>query len=201
MEILIRIVILVFSAILHEIMHGAVAHRLGDPTAKLAGRLTLNPIAHIDPFMSILIPGILILTGSPIIFGAAKPVPVNPIHFRDPKKDMALTALAGPMTNFALAFVAAMILRLFYADLPTLLTYILSQIIFVNLALTLVNLIPIPPLDGSKVVSILLSERAAYSYQSISQYGFFILFALLYLTPLSDLLSSLFLFALRLLGL
>lgn len=201
MTILIRIVILVISAILHEIMHGAVADRLGDPTARLSGRLTLNPIPHIDPLMSILIPGILILSGSPIIFGAAKPVPVNPIHFRDPKKDMALVALSGPMTNFALAFLGAAILRMFHADLPSLAIYILTEIIVVNLALTLVNLLPIPPLDGSKVVSVLLSDTMAFQYQRFSQYGFFLLFALLYLTPLSDLLNNLFFFALKLFGL
>jgi len=201
MEIVIRIVVLIFSAILHEIMHGAVADRLGDPTARLSGRLTLNPLPHIDPFMSILVPGILIITGSPIVFGAAKPVPVNPVHFKDSKKDLALTALAGPMTNFILAFSGAMVLRMFYSQTPEFITHILTEIIIVNLGLTLINLVPIPPLDGSKVISILLSEKAAYSYQSISQYGFFILFALLYLTPLSDLLSSLFVFALRLFGL
>ncbi|KKS70660.1 MAG: Peptidase M50, partial [Candidatus Daviesbacteria bacterium GW2011_GWA2_42_7] len=105
MEFLIPIVILVASAILHEIMHGVVADRLGDPTARIMGRLTLNPIPHLDPIMSILLPTLLVLSGSPIIFGAAKPVPVNPIHFRDPKKDMALTALSGPLTNIALALV------------------------------------------------------------------------------------------------
>src|SRR3990170_5467479 len=112
MEFLIPIVILVASAILHEIMHGVVADRLGDPTARIMGRLTLNPIPHLDPMMSILLPALLVLSGSPVIFGAAKPVPVNPIHFRDPKKDMALTALAGPLTNLAIAIIAAQILKL-----------------------------------------------------------------------------------------
>src|SRR3989304_9867520 len=112
MEFLIPLVILVFSAMLHEVMHGVVADRLGDPTAKVMGRLTLNPIPHLDPIMSLLLPALLVLSGSPVIFGAAKPVPVNPIHFRDPKKDMALTALAGPLTNVFLAVFTAQIIKL-----------------------------------------------------------------------------------------
>ncbi len=197
----IEIIVLVCSVILHEIMHGFVADRLGDPTARLSGRLTLNPIPHIDPMMSILIPAILLITQSPILFGAAKPVPVNPIHFKDPKKDMGLTALAGPMTNFGLAFLAAMIWHLLGNNMTPIIFLVLKNVIFINLSLTLINLIPIPPLDGSKVVSILLSEKAAFSYQRMSQYGFFLLFALLYLTPLSDILNNLFLYALRLFGL
>ena len=151
--------------------------------------------------MSILIPAILLITQSPILFGAAKPVPVNPIHFKDPKKDMGLTALAGPMTNFGLAFLAAMIWHLLGNNMTPIVFLILKNVIFINLSLTLINLIPIPPLDGSKVISILLSEKAAFSYQRMSQYGFFLLFALLYLTPLSDILNNLFLYALRLFGL
>ena len=197
----IEIIVLVCSVILHEIMHGFVADKLGDPTARLSGRLTLNPIPHIDPMMSILIPAILLITQSPILFGAAKPVPVNPIHFKDPKKDMGLTALAGPMTNFSLAFLAAMIWHLLGNNMTPIVFLILKNVIFINLSLTLINLIPIPPLDGSKVISVLLSEKAAFSYQRMSQYGFFLLFALLYLTPLSDILNNLFLYALKLFGL
>src|SRR3989304_2347257 len=112
MEFLIPLVIFFFAAMLKEVMHGVVADKLGDPTARLMGRLTLNPIPHLDPIMSVLLPALLVLSGSPVIFGAAKPVPVNPIHFRDPKKDMALTALAGPLTNLAIAIIAAQILKL-----------------------------------------------------------------------------------------
>src|SRR3990167_10321411 len=116
MEFLIPIVILVASAILHEIMHGVVADKLGDPTARVMGRLTLNPIPHLDPIMSVLLPALLVITQSPILFGAAKPVPVNPIHFKDPKKDMALTALAGPLTNLMLAVLAAQVLKFIPLD-------------------------------------------------------------------------------------
>jgi Zn-dependent protease len=177
MEFLIPLAILLFSAILHEVMHGLVADKLGDPTARLMGRLTLNPIPHLDPFMSILIPAILVFSGSPIIFGAAKPVPVNPHHFRDPKKDMALTALAGPMTNLFLALLAAQIIK--YLNPDPLIASFLFLVVLYNLMLTFVNLIPIPPLDGSKVLAAFLPNEAARSYLSIQQYGIFILFALL----------------------
>lgn len=197
----IYIAVLVFSAILHEIMHGVTADRLGDPTAKLMGRITLNPIPHIDPIMSLLLPGLLIFMNSPIFFAAAKPVPVNPIHFREPKKDMALTALAGPLTNLALAFIAIILLKFLGPSLPLVLSIVLEAMIWVNFGLTFLNLVPIPPLDGSKVFSAFLSDRFAAQYQSISPYGFFILFALFYFTPLGSFLHYLTIFTLRLLGL
>src|SRR3989338_1003057 len=103
MDIVISLAILVFSAILHEVAHGFVADRFGDPTPRLSGRLTLNPKSHIDPFMSVLLPLVLLLSGSPVIFGAAKPVPIDPFNLRDGRKDVALVALAGPLTNIILA--------------------------------------------------------------------------------------------------
>ncbi len=202
MEFLIPIVILVASAILHEIMHGVVADKLGDPTARVMGRLTLNPIPHLDPIMSILLPTLLVLSGSPIIFGAAKPVPVNPIHFRDPKKDMALTALSGPLTNIALALVASQILR--FLPLNPLIYTVLSSIVIYNLMLAIINLIPIPPLDGSKVLAAILPNEIARSYLAIEQFGIFILFFFL-LFPiggfsLGQLINNLILFSINLLG-
>ena len=202
MEFLIPIVILVASAILHEIMHGVVADRLGDPTARIMGRLTLNPIPHLDPIMSILLPTLLVLSGSPIIFGAAKPVPVNPIHFRDPKKDMALTALSGPLTNIALALVASQILR--FLPLNPLIYTVLSSIVIYNLMLAIINLIPIPPLDGSKVLAAILPNEIARSYLAIEQFGICILFFFL-LFPiggfsLGQLINNLILFSINLLG-
>src|SRR3989304_663774 len=110
--VLISLAILVFSAVFHEVAHGWVADRLGDPTARLLGRLTLNPIPHIDPLMSVLLPLVLILTGSPVIFGAAKPVPVDPFNLRDGRKDIALVSLAGPATNFLIAAIAALLIKL-----------------------------------------------------------------------------------------
>lgn len=203
MEILIPLVILIFSAILHEVMHGFVANKLGDPTARILGRLTLNPIPHLDPVMSILVPALLIFSGSPIIFGAAKPVPIDPRNFKDPKKDMALSALAGPLTNLSLAIIAAFLIRFVFQDAP-LISPILYMIVLYNLILAIVNLIPIPPLDGSKVLVAFMPNELARAYISIERFGIFILFFLL-LYPiggfsLGDIISQLILFSVRILG-
>ncbi len=202
MEFFIPLIILLFSAILHEIMHGVVADKLGDPTARIMGRLTLNPIPHLDPIMSVLLPALLVISGSPIIFGAAKPVPVNPLHFKDPKKDMALTALAGPLTNLTLAIFAAQIIK--FVPMDYFLTSFFYLVVLYNLMLTVINLIPIPPLDGSKVLASILPDNLARSYLSIEQYGIFILFALL-LFPiggfsLGDVINNLILFSMKALG-
>ncbi len=177
---LISLVILIFSAILHEIAHGLVADRLGDPTARLLGRLTLNPVPHIDPMMSILLPLILILAGSPVLFGAAKPVPVDPFNLREPRKDMALVSLAGPLTNFFIAFSVAFIFK-FIAPFITdpLLLSIIFTIIQLNLLLGIFNMIPIPPLDGSKIFALFLPEDMSSKYLSIGTFGIAILFFLL----------------------
>jgi Zn-dependent protease len=220
MEFLVPLVVLLFSAILHEIMHGLSADKLGDPTARVMGRLTLNPVPHLDPVMSILLPALLVFSGSPIIFGAAKPVPVNPLHFKDPKKDMALTALAGPLTNVFIALIAAFIFKFVFPG-EQILTFIsvgnllsaspeyfagfaLSVVIYINLILAFINLIPIPPLDGSKVFAAFLPNEIASSYLSIGQYGIFILFFLL-LFPiggfsLGQILNSLIMYTLQALG-
>lgn len=204
MEILIPLVVLLFSAILHEVMHGVVAEKLGDPTARIMGRLTLNPIPHLDPIMSVLLPAILILSGSPIIFGAAKPVPINPLHFKDPKKDMALTALAGPLTNLSIAIIASLIIR-FIPIGDTAILSILFTIVMYNLVLAIINLIPIPPLDGSKVIAAILPDDLARNYLSIERFGIFILFALLMFPfggfSLGFLINKLVFYSLHLLGL
>ncbi|HSA84021.1 MAG TPA: site-2 protease family protein [Patescibacteria group bacterium] len=197
---LISIIVLIYSAILHEVAHGWVAYRLGDPTAKLKGRITLNPIPHIDPFMSILVPFVLIFSGAPIIFGGAKPVPVDPFNLRDGHKDMAIVSLVGPLTNFALAIIAAILI---HAINPLgILGEILSRIVFLNLILGIFNLIPIPPLDGSKVFSLLLPQKAAMTYLSIGSMGMFILLILLFLpgSPVMQIVYSLVIACLRLLG-
>lgn len=184
-EFVVAIVILIFSAVLHEIMHGFVANKLGDPTARLMGRLTFNPLPHIDPVMSILLPvALYFLSGGQVIFAAAKPVPVNPIHFKDPRRDMALVALAGPLTNFALAIIASLLIHslfLIHSDsfLISFTYFILMSIVRINLFLGFLNLIPIPPLDGSKVFSIVLPTDMARAYFSMERYGIFILFFLL----------------------
>ena len=206
LTLIIALVILVYSAILHEIAHGIVAYRLGDPTAKLSGRLTLNPIPHIDPFMSIILPLLLIVSGSPVIFGAAKPVPIDPFNFREPKKDTALVSLAGPLTNVLIAIIAALILRVLGAThLPSLFFQILNEIVALNILLAIFNLIPIPPLDGSKVVADFLPDREAASYLSFGSIGFIIIFILLAFPiggfSLSSFMFSILNYALRLLGL
>ena len=209
---LISLIILIYSAILHEIAHGFVAERLGDPTARLMGRLTLNPKNHIDPIMSIALPLILILSGSPVIFGAAKPVPVDPFNFREPKKDMALVSLAGPGTNLLIAVTFALICRLLFPSLSLdvirstgLLGFILGTVVYINILLAIFNLIPIPPLDGSKIFALILPDKEAAVYLSIGSIGIFIIFFLL-LFPigglsLGSLLSNLLNFSLCLLGL
>lgn len=176
--IILPLAILIFSAILHEVAHGFVADRLGDPTARLMGRLTLNPKSHIDPFMSILLPLFLMLSGSPIIFGAAKPVPVDPFNLQDGRKDMALVALSGPLTNLLIAIVASILLKIIPPDFLLVQT-LLTMIRFYNVLLAIFNLLPIPPLDGSKVFSLLLPEEHARAYLSLSSIGFFIIFFLL----------------------
>ena len=184
---LIALVILIFSAILHEVAHGYVAERFGDPTARLAGRLTLDPRKHIDPIMSILLPLILIISGSSIILGGAKPVPVDPYNLRDGRKDMALVSLAGPLTNIVLAVIASLVVKIITNLEPNeiliFLRFIFTAIMHINLLLAVFNLLPIPPLDGSKIFALLLPENLANAYLSLGSFGVFILFFLL-LSPI-----------------
>ena len=209
---LITIVILVYSAILHEIAHGLVAERLGDPTARIMGRLTLDPRPHIDPVLSVLLPLVLILGGSPVVFGAAKPVPVDPFNLKDGRKDMALVSLAGPATNFLLAIIGSLLARFLFPGASLgfilgngILGYIIGTIIYLNLILGIFNLIPIPPLDGSKVVALILPEKEANTYLSIGMVGIFIIFFLLMFPiggfSLGSFIGNLLLFSEHLLGL
>lgn len=206
----VTIVILVYSAILHEIAHGFVAYRLGDPTAKLLGRLTLDPRPHIDPIMSIALPLILILSGSPVIFGAAKPVPVDGFNLRDGRKDIAIVSLAGPATNFLIAGITALAIKLLLIlpldpSIAAILNWLILTIVRINLLLGIFNLIPIPPLDGSKVFALLLPERQAATYLSIGSIGIFILFFLLMFPiggfSLGEIIFNLLSFSEKLLGL
>lgn len=208
--IIISVVILIFSAILHEVAHGWVAEKLGDPTARLAGRLTLDPRKHIDPVFSILIPLLLIISGSPIIFGGAKPVPVDEFNLKDGRKDMALVALAGPLTNIILAVIATILIKILgflplqTSALTNIIFYFLDTIAVINLLLAIFNLLPIPPLDGSKVFSLLLPNKQAQIYLSIGSIGsMIILFLLLFPIggfSLENLIFNIFSFARSLLG-
>ena len=182
--IVLGLAIVLFSAILHEVAHGFIADRFGDPTARLLGRLTLNPRSHIDPIMSILLPLMLFIsTSGAFFFAAAKPVPVDPFNLRDGRKDMALVALAGPLTNFIIAIIAAILIKgLFLIStagiLELLLLLFLKLVVQINLILGIFNLFPIPPLDGSKIFSLILPEKEANAYLSFSTFGFIIIIIL-----------------------
>jgi Zn-dependent protease len=180
MEIIINLIILIYSSILHEIAHGYAAYRLGDPTAKLQGRLTLNPIPHIDPFFSILMPLLTSLSG--FIIGGAKPVPVDPFNLRDGFRDLAIVSLAGPLTNLLLAIIASIIAHLIFPGFSlgeiqasSLAGFILTGIITLNLLLAIFNLLPIPPLDGSKLFTLILSPKQAAAYLSLESIGLFLI--------------------------
>jgi len=177
-QILIQLAILFFSIIVHEVSHGYVALRSGDPTAKYSGRLTLNPLRHIDPFGTVVLPILLILMRSPFLIGWAKPVPINPYYLRNPKKDMAKIGAAGPLSNLGLAIIFAIIYRITGMGV---ISFFLLYAVFINLLLFLFNLVPVPPLDGSRIVAGFLTHDAYEKYMRIEPYGFIIVFALLFL--------------------
>ncbi len=189
---------LAIGVILHEYAHGLIAYKSGDPTAKSYGRLTLNPMAHIDLFGSILLPLLLILLNSSIIFGYAKPVPVNPGYFRDYRKGMRYTSLAGPVTNLLVAFAAGLIYGLFFwlvfrfsggfsdtsaigFQVFNIFNQLLQNTIYINIFLAIFNFLPIPPLDGSKILASFLPDNAMYRFLSIGRFGFIFIFIFLFL--------------------
>ncbi len=179
MSILISLPLFFCAVIIHEIAHGWVALKLGDPTAKRSGRLTLNPLAHIDPVGTIILPLFLMLSGSHFIFGWAKPVPVNFLGLNNPKKDMVWVGLAGPIANFALAIIVSILLKLKIAFLVPL--ELLEYFMILNVLLAVFNLSPIPPLDGSRVAIGLLPPKIALQYMRLERFGFIMVFAMIYL--------------------
>jgi len=177
-----QLVILIFSIVFHEVAHGRIALWRGDTTARDLGRLTMNPIPHIDPIGSILVPLFLFFTGSPFLFGWAKPVPVNPWRFRDTKKDMAIVSFSGPASNLLLAILASVLFRILLnstGESGHLLVQLLFFTVYINLVLAFFNLIPIPPLDGSKILMAVLPDQMLESYLKIERFGFIILMLLI----------------------
>lgn len=174
------LVIILFSMTLHEVMHGYVAYLLGDDTAKMLGRLTLNPLKHIDPFLTIILPVILALSGGPI-FGGAKPVPFNPARVRYDEWGGAIVALAGPLTNLLIAFVMFGVWVLTGASTGTFIGETLLIVVMVNLGFFIFNMIPLPPLDGSRVLYALAPDFVRRGMEAIEQFGILFIFAIVLL--------------------
>ena len=180
------LVALIMSIVLHEMAHGYAANYLGDPTARLQGRLSPNPLVHIDPLGSVILPALLFLSNAGFLFGWAKPVPYNPYNLSDQRYGEAKVAAAGPAMNIALALIFAILLR-FSEPLALNAAFqsLAAYIIFINILLAFFNMLPIPPLDGSKILGALLPFRAAMKYQEmmrmVERYGIFVLLVVLFL--------------------
>ena len=182
-----KVLTFVPAIVIHECAHGFAAAKLGDPTARNAGRLSLNPLRHVDPFGTVLLPGLLILSGAGFVFGYAKPVPYNPRYFKDVRKGEVIVGLAGPASNLLMSLVGAAIawgsMQLFglSQELALYTWYFGCYFCSVNLCLAFFNLLPIPPLDGSSIVAPLLSDRALEVYYQVQRYGMFILMLFVFL--------------------
>ncbi len=183
-KIIIWAVPVVFAITVHEVAHGWVANKLGDPTARILGRLTLNPVKHIDPVGTIVVPLILLYVGN-FIFGWAKPVPVDWRNLHRPRRDMALVAIAGPAANLFMIILWAVFAKIImlsgniFSDLALPLFYMCSAGILINTVVMVLNLFPLPPLDGSRVMSAILPTAIAYKYNQLERFGLLILIALL----------------------
>ena len=207
------IAILSFSALvpaimLHEVAHGLAALWCGDTTARDAGRLSLNPLRHVDPFMSVILPAILALSGSRVLFGGAKPVPIDLRRCRDPMKAYWITAIAGPLCNLAQAVVGALLFHALVAHARTGFVrpwtgWVLMWLylyVSTNSVLMVFNLVPVPPLDGSRVVTVLLPQRLRWRYASLERIGLLLVFGLLYIPAFNETIWRLVSGFLRLVG-
>jgi Zn-dependent protease len=181
------VIVLVFSAVIHEVMHGLVADKLGDHTARLMGRLTLNPLKHLDPFGSVILPLLLALIPGGIIFGWAKPVPYNPYNLKDPEKGAAMIAAAGPLANLTIAVIFAVIFHGIVAfnlgNFGLTLGQLIETIVVINVILAVFNLVPIPPLDGAKVAIAFMPDSWGgfkMFFRETNPYGWFILIAFIF---------------------
>ncbi|MGH2739765.1 MAG: site-2 protease family protein [Actinomycetota bacterium] len=187
LTVLFFVVALVPGIVLHELSHGVAADRMGDPTPRTAGRLTLDPRRHIDPFGTIILPGLLLLprlfgrSGFPV-FGYAKPMPINPANLKDPERQTMWIAIAGPFANLALAVLAAAVLRILEPNSGRLIQ-LLVIFVDVNILLAVFNVLPIPPLDGSKVLARFLPPRAREIYRSSEQYAALFILVIFFLFP------------------
>ncbi len=184
----------VFAITVHEVAHGWVARRLGDPTAMMLGRLTLNPLKHIDPVGTLLVPGILLLV-SPFVFGWAKPVPVTWKNLRHPKRDMALVAIAGPLANLLMALLWLLVMKLGVVlggesgTVSKFMLYMGFAGVSINIVLMVLNLLPIPPLDGGRVLSGLLPDRLSWQLNRLEAYGLILVLVLMVTGLLSQIIS------------
>ena len=194
------LLVLLFSVVIHELAHGSIAYSLGDLTAKYQGRLTLNPIKHLDLFGSIILPLVLFISGSPVLVGWAKPVPINPYNFRDQKWGSLKVAIAGPLTNLFLAIFFGLLIR--FSPYSFIVSFekffiLMAYVVSINIMLALFNLLPIPPLDGHWILFSFLPESFSVAKEFLQRYGFFLLIFLLvfnglfFLNILSDALFNL----------
>lgn len=196
--ILLELAIVLGSLTVHEAAHAWTADRLGDPTARMLGRLSLNPVVHIDPIGTILLPLVAAFSGLPIL-GWAKPVPVNISRLREPRRDFMLVSAAGPASNILLAVVAALAIRLMVSGKALEAPVVLLQIVFINVLLAVFNLVPVPPLDGGNVLAGLLPRGAAGIFAAMRPYGFLLLYALMFTGALTAIVMPPSYFLIRLL--